>query len=39
LNQRFGGPVATATIAGLESRRRVVEQWLERRNYDGMRSW
>jgi superfamily II DNA or RNA helicase len=39
LNQRFGGPVATATLAGLESRRRVVEQWLERRSYDGLRSW
>jgi len=39
LNQRFGGPVATATIAGLESRRRVVELWLERRNYDGLRSF
>ncbi len=39
LNQRFGGPVATATLAGLESRRRVVEQWLERRSYDGMRSF
>jgi superfamily II DNA or RNA helicase len=39
LNQRFGGPVATATIAGLESRRRLVELWLERRNYDGMRSF
>jgi superfamily II DNA or RNA helicase len=38
LNQRFGGPVATATIAGLESRRRVVELWLERRSYDGLRA-
>ncbi len=37
LNQRFGGPVATATLAGLEARRRLVEAWLERRVYDGMR--
>ena len=37
LNQRFGGPVATATIAGLESRRKLVAHWLERRVYDGLR--
>jgi superfamily II DNA or RNA helicase len=37
LNQRFGGPVATATLAGLESRRRLVALWLERRTYDGLR--
>jgi superfamily II DNA or RNA helicase len=37
LNQRFGGPVATATIAGLESRRQLVTLWLERRTYDGLR--
>ena len=37
LNQRFGGPVATATLAGLESRRRLVSLWLERRVYDGLR--
>jgi superfamily II DNA or RNA helicase len=37
LNQRFGGPVATATLAGLEARRRLIEAWLERRVYDGMR--
>ena len=37
LNQRFGGPVATATIAGLESRRRLITVWLERRIYDGLR--
>jgi hypothetical protein len=37
LNQRFGGPVATATLAGLEGRRRLIETWLERRTYDGLR--
>jgi superfamily II DNA or RNA helicase len=37
LNQRFGGPVATATLAGLESRRKLIELWLERRVYDGLR--
>jgi superfamily II DNA or RNA helicase len=37
LNQRFGGPVATATLAGLEARRRLVTSWLERRVYDGLR--
>lgn len=37
LNQRFGGPVATATLAGLEARRKLIAQWIERRVYDGMR--
>ena len=37
LNQRFGGPVATATLAGLDARRKLITQWLERRVYDGMR--
>ncbi len=37
LNQRFGGPVATATLDGLENRRRLIEIWLERRIYDGLR--
>jgi superfamily II DNA or RNA helicase len=37
LNERFGGPVATATLAGLEGRRRLIETWLERRSYDGFR--
>jgi hypothetical protein len=37
LNERFGGPIATATIAGLEGRRRLVARWLERRVYDGLR--
>ncbi|GAC1555381.1 MAG: DEAD/DEAH box helicase [Vulcanimicrobiaceae bacterium] len=37
LNQRFGGPVATATLGGLEARRDCITRWLERRTYDGMR--
>ena len=37
LNQRFGGSVGTATVAALESRRKLVTLWLERRSYDGMR--
>ena len=37
LNQRFGGQVATATVAGLESRRKLLTTWLERRVYDGLR--
>jgi len=37
LNQRFGGPVATATLGGLEARRDLITRWLERRTYDGMR--
>ena len=37
LNQRFGGPVATATLAGLDARRKLITQWIERRVYDGMR--
>jgi superfamily II DNA or RNA helicase len=37
LNERFGGPVATATLAGLEGRRRLLARWLERRAYDGLR--
>jgi len=37
LNQRFGGPVATATLGGLEARRDLITRWLERRSYDGMR--
>ena len=37
LNQRFGGPVATATLAGLDARRKLITHWLERRVYDGMR--
>jgi superfamily II DNA or RNA helicase len=37
LNQRFGGSVATATVAALESRRKLLHVWLERRVYDGLR--
>ena len=37
LNQRFGGTVATAPIAQLEARSRLVSLWLERRTYDGLR--
>lgn len=37
LNQRFGGPVATATLARLDARRKLITTWLERRVYDGMR--
>jgi superfamily II DNA or RNA helicase len=37
LNQRFGGPIATATIATLEARSRLAQLWLERRAYDGLR--
>ena len=37
LNQRFSGPVATATLAGLDARRKLVTHWLERGVYDGMR--
>ena len=38
LNQRFGGSVATATLADLEARRRQLHHWLNRRAYDGLRS-
>jgi superfamily II DNA or RNA helicase len=37
LNERCGGPIATATLAGLEARRRVASAWLARRAYDGLR--
>jgi superfamily II DNA or RNA helicase len=37
LNERCGGPIATATLAGLEARRRVAAGWLARRIYDGIR--
>jgi superfamily II DNA or RNA helicase len=37
LNERCGGPIATATLAGLEARRRVAAGWLARRIYDGLR--
>jgi superfamily II DNA or RNA helicase len=37
LNQRCGGPVATATAAQLEQRRALIMRWLTRRAYDGLR--
>jgi hypothetical protein len=37
LNERCGGPIATATLHGLEARRRVAGDWLARRLYDGIR--
>lgn len=37
LNERFGGPVATATLAGLEARRKLIAHWIDRRTYDGKR--
>ena len=37
LDQRFGGPVATATLDGLAARRDLIARWLERRTYDGLR--
>jgi hypothetical protein len=37
LNQRFGGPVASATAESIERRRAAVLLWLERNRYDGLR--
>ncbi len=37
LNQRCGGPVATAGMRELEMRRKLAEAWLARRSYDGLR--
>ncbi len=37
LNERCGGPLATATLAALEARCRVTNGWLTTRRYDGMR--
>jgi hypothetical protein len=37
LNERCGGPVATATLTGLEARRRVATGWLTTLVYDGLR--
>jgi len=37
LNERFGGSIATATVAALERRRKLLHVWLERRVYDGLR--
>ena len=37
MNERFGGPLAAASLAELDARRRLLERWLERRVYDGLR--
>ncbi len=37
LNERCGGPVATATARELEQRRTLIMRWLARRQYDGLR--
>jgi superfamily II DNA or RNA helicase len=37
LNQRFGGPIASATAESIERRRQAVLRWLERDRYDGLR--
>ena len=37
LNQRFGGPIASATTDSIERRRQAVLAWLERNRYDGLR--
>jgi superfamily II DNA or RNA helicase len=37
LNERFGGPIASATAQSIERRRAAVVQWLERDRYDGLR--
>jgi len=33
LNERFGGPLGTATVRELEARRRQLQVWLERRTF------
>jgi superfamily II DNA or RNA helicase len=37
LNQRFGGPIASASSDSIARRRQAVLQWLERDRYDGLR--
>src|SRR6185437_2768740 len=37
LNQRFGGPIASASSESISRRRQAVLQWLERDRYDGLR--
>lgn len=37
LNQRFGGPIASATADSIQKRRAAVLRWLERDRYDGLR--
>ena len=36
LNQRYGGPIASATVDSLRKRRAAALQWLERKRYDGV---
>jgi superfamily II DNA or RNA helicase len=37
LNQRFGGPIASATAESIDRRRQAVLRWLENNRYDGLR--
>ncbi len=37
LNQRYGGPIAQATLESLDARRRASESWLTRNVYDGLK--
>jgi hypothetical protein len=37
LNQRFGGPIASASEDSITRRRQAVLRWLERDRYDGLR--
>jgi hypothetical protein len=37
LNQRFGGPIASASAESIARRRQAVLCWLERDRYDGLR--
>lgn len=37
LNQRFGGPIASASADSITQRRQAVLRWLERDRYDGLR--
>lgn len=37
LNQRFGGPIASASAESISQRRQAVLRWLERDRYDGLK--
>ena len=37
LNQRFGGPIGSASAESITRRRQAVLRWLERDRYDGLR--
>ena len=37
LNQRFGGPIATATVDQLSARAKTAQRWLVNNVYDGLR--